>query len=462
MRARTTIAATLVVEVALIVVGVVMVTLLRGNLLDSAQDRSELTAREVAAQLAEGTAPVLLDFPDEDLVQVTGVDGQVEAESAALAEHSVLLSYAEDPEESDDSEDPDEEVEPGGVVRAEIHHATLSIPGAEGRHRFAALTVDLNDGGSYVVYSGYSEAAQQQVVQDLTVYMLAALPVILAVVAGTTWVVAGRALRPVAAIRAEMAEITAGDLSRRVPEPPSRDEIQALAVTTNQTLAALDSAVAQQRRFVADASHELRSPLSVLRAQLEVAVEHPHLLDLPATLDDVVRLQALAADLLLLARLDAGEKPRLAPVDLADLVREEVARRAAVDRLPVRLDVADDATALGVAAHLRRQLTNLLDNAQRHARSEVSVTVRRGSGATVQLSVGDDGPGIAPTDRERVFDRFVRLDEARSRDAGGAGMGLAIVRELAAAQGGTIDLYVAETGGVLAVVVLPAAGGPGA
>jgi signal transduction histidine kinase len=292
--------------------------------------------------------------------------------------------------------------------------------------------------------------------------MLVWLPVLLAVVAAVTWLVTGRALRPVEAIRAEMAEIRASDLSRRVPEPASRDEVAALARTTNETLAALEESVERQRRFVADASHELRSPIASLRTHLEVAAAHPALLEVDDLLADVVRLQHLAADLLLLARLDAEGAPPdgprgRGPVDLGALVREELGQRARTDRLPVRAELgAEPAEVPGNRGQLARVLGNLVDNAQRHARSAVSVGLRR-DGAWVVLAVADDGPGVPGAERERIFERFVRLDDARSRDAGGAGLGLAIARDVARRHGGTLSVRDAPGGGALFELRLPAA-----
>jgi signal transduction histidine kinase len=258
------------------------------------------------------------------------------------------------------------------------------------------------------------------------------------------------------AIRAEMAAITAStDLSRRVPEPRSGDEVAALAVTTNETLGALEASVDRQRRFVADASHELRSPIASLRAQLEVAAAHPGLLDIDGAVEDVVRLQNLAVDLLLLARLDAGERPDPGRrVELDALVGEETAARHA-DRLPVEVRIDGPVPPVrGSRTQLARVLVNLLDNAQRHAAGRVRVELRAEGGDAV-LEVADDGPGVPPGERERIFDRFVRLDDARARDDGGAGLGLAIVRDVVTRHGGTVQ--VADDGpGARFVVRLPA------
>lgn len=286
--------------------------------------------------------------------------------------------------------------------------------------------------------------------------MLAGLPLLLLVVGGATWRVTRHALAPVEGIRREMAAITASeDLSRRVPEPAARDEVARLARTTNETLTALEAAVERQRRFVADASHELRSPIASLRTQLEVGSAHPQLLDVPGAVKDTERLQQLAGDLLLLARLDAGERPARRRVDLGELVREEVSRRPA-DRVPIAVDVEPLREVAGSRGQLARVIGNLLDNAQRHARAGVTVTVGLRDGLVV-LAVGDDGDGVPPAERERVFERFVRLDDARSRDEGGAGLGLAIARDVAHRHDGTLTVGTAPTSGALFELRLPAA-----
>lgn len=309
-----------------------------------------------------------------------------------------------------------------------------------------------------VIVAGASLAARQSAVGTATDVMLAGLPLLLLVVGGVTWLVTRRALTPVEDIRREMAAITtSGDLSRRVPQPVSSDEVARLARTTNETLTALEAAVDRQRRFVADASHELRNPIASLRTQLEVASAHPHLLDVPGVVEDAVRLQRLAADLLLLARLDAGEQPEAVPVALEALAREELAQRVG-DRLPVAFETAGGATeVLGSRRQLTRVLGNLVDNAQRHARTRVTVRAARDAArGEVVLAVRDDGPGVPEADRQRIFERFIRLDEARSSDDGGAGLGLAIARDLAERHGGQLTAGAAPEGGASFELRLPA------
>ncbi|NEE56901.1 HAMP domain-containing protein, partial [Streptomyces sp. SID8455] len=218
---------------------------------------------------------------------------------------------------------------------------TATVDGKQADYRFAAVEATTSAGITLTVHAGAPLAAEQEAVNTVRGAMLTGLPLLLAVVAGVTWLVTRRALRPVEGIRREMAAITASeDLARRVPEPDSRDEIARLARTTNETLTVLEASVERQRRFVADASHELRSPIASLRTQLEVAEAHPELLDLPGAVADTVRLQVLAADLLLLARLDAGEKPGAARIEAGALVREEVSQRTG-DRIPVTVEVAE-------------------------------------------------------------------------------------------------------------------------
>ncbi|WP_433260049.1 ATP-binding protein [Actinosynnema sp. CS-041913] len=286
------------------------------------------------------------------------------------------------------------------------------------------------------------------------------VPLAVLLTALVAWFSAGRALRPVEAIRRELAEVSGSRLDRRVPVPRSRDEIARLARTTNTTLDRLQHAHDRQERFVADASHELRSPLANLRAGLEVAIAHPGRADWPAvahrSLLDVQRLQRITADLLQLAADPAEDPPPCGVVDLADVVREQVAEHALTAGGPTVESVVDGpAPVAGEPVRLERLLRNLLDNAVRHAHSAVAVRVARSAGEVV-LEVLDDGPGIPPADRERVFDRFARLDDARTRDAGGSGLGLTLARDIAARHGGSLRVEDSETGARL-VARLPAA-----
>ncbi|MFE6223516.1 sensor histidine kinase [Streptomyces sp. NPDC057854] len=275
-------------------------------------------------------------------------------------------------------------------------------------------------------------------------------------------VMVARALRPVEAIRRELADITGQSLDRRVPVPPTADVIADLARTTNATLDRVEAAATRQREFTADAAHELRSPLAALRAQLESSLRHPESAgDWPEVVreavTDVVRLQHLADDLLLLAG-HGSAPPVREPVDLAalaeDLVREHQHLPEAA-ALTLHCEAPAPAVLPGHPGHLDRVLRNLLANACRHARSTVTVRVHRTDRHLV-LSVQDDGPGIPPADRARVFERFTRLDPTRTRTTGGAGLGLPIARDLTTAHGGTLTIEDTEEGGALLVARFPA------
>ncbi|RPF39009.1 cell wall metabolism sensor histidine kinase WalK [Streptomyces sp. TLI_185] len=470
VRSRAALAATLVVAVALVVAGVAVVAVLRHNLTGRASLQSEITARTVAgAHAALNGNFGSLDLPDEDdrLVQVVDSTGKVVAAGEDLHGRGVVPDYAPAPEttasstSSDSDGDDDHDSTPArGKVGTDVDRKTLAVrlDDETREYSFAAVQGTTYHGRTYTVYAGTSLEDEQATVDQVTRAMLIGLPFLLVVVAGVTWLVTRRALRPVEGIRAEMSEITAsGDLSRRVPQPDSHDEIARLAATTNETLTALEQSVERQHRFVADASHELRSPIASLRTQLEVAVAHSELLDVEEVLQDVVRLQHLAADLLLLARLDAGERPTGGRVDLAALVRQEQAERGTTDRIAPGVTVNDAPLEVsGSRSQLARVLGNLLDNAQRHATSTVDVELRA-AGTDAVLTVTDDGPGVPEADRARIFERFVRLDEARTRDDGGAGLGLAIARDVVERHGGTLTVGQAPDGGALFEVRLPRA-----
>jgi signal transduction histidine kinase len=293
--------------------------------------------------------------------------------------------------------------------------------------------------GRTVIVTGSLEDVEDSV-RALRKGLLLAVPATTAVLAGLVWLLAGRVLRPVDRMRAEVDRISARRLDRRVQEPATGDEIARLARTMNAMLDRLSEAAARQRRFVADAAHELRTPLARIRTQLEVDGAHPATADPRATsasvLAETERLQRLVDDLLLLARSDDGAAGLrgAGPVDLDDVVAEQAHGRPLVDCSGVvPVQVTGDRTQLS------RAVANVLDNAVRHARTRVTVTLAEVDGAAV-LAVADDGPGIPAAARDAVFERFSRLDEARGVDDGGAGLGLAIARDIAVRHGGRLVL----------------------
>ncbi|MET7283617.1 HAMP domain-containing sensor histidine kinase [Kribbella sp. NPDC005582] len=296
----------------------------------------------------------------------------------------------------------------------------------------------------------------EDAVADVDRVLKPALPLAVLIIMLGAYVGTRTALRPVERMRAQAAAISQRNLHERVPVPRTGDVVARLATTLNETLARLEAAAEQQRGFVADAAHELRSPISSLRAILEVADEHPDRADWTkvsgTAIEETKRLQQLADDLLLVARLDAEPGTVHQPVDLAELVRRQLARR--VDEGPeLTFDAPESVLVAGDAAQLARLVRNLVDNAIRHARTSVAVGIEQQDGNVV-LRIDDDGAGIPEAERERVFERFTRLDEARSRDAGGAGLGLAIAREIALRHHGTLTAAEAPDGGARFVLVL--------
>ncbi|RBQ14233.1 sensor histidine kinase [Spongiactinospora rosea] len=378
MRTRLVLIASATVTVALVAAAVALFVTVRATLLSEAGTQAQLLADDVAAQFELGES-----------IRIT---------------KSVHISV------------------PGRPI---------PIPIPTGNFLFRTATTP--QGVTVTVSASLNEIDQRLVtlgwILALTVCALSAL------VAAVLWTTIGRALRPVERIRATVADITSRDLTRRVPEPTTRDEIGRLATTMNATLDRLDQALRQQRSFAADASHELRSPLAALRAELELALNDPGDPDwqaaMRAALQDAERLERLAADLLLLARTDAEEPARHAPVELSALIAGQGARRAMVRTRLV------PAVVNGNAGQLERLVTNLLDNAERHARTQITVSLTADRDQVI-LRVADDGPGVPEEDRDRIFERFTRLDNARNRETGGAGLGLAIAKAIAIGHNGTL------------------------
>jgi signal transduction histidine kinase len=298
-------------------------------------------------------------------------------------------------------------------------------------------------------------------IEALTGKLVIGLPALVALVGAIAWVLVGRALRPVDAIRAEVDEITGSTTHRRVPEPPTSDEVGRLARTMNAMLSRLDTSATRQRQFVSDASHELCSPVAAIRAVLEVARLEADPANWPALVDDLFaeesRLEARLDDLLLLAAHDENGTIT-APARSVDLTALTVAEARRPRRVPVDLvhTPADNQAVVvaGVADQLARALGNLVDNAARHATSVVQISLSRDE-RTVRVIVDDDGPGIPPRDRERVFERFTRLDDSRARHDGGSGLGLAVVRSIITSHHGQVRVDDSPLGGARFVAELP-------
>lgn len=439
--ARSALVSATVILVALAVAGAILLLVLYFALISAADDAAASRLRDIAKTLQSETTPDIdppLLATDQRIVAVQILDG---------AGHSVASS-------SSTPEPP--------MVALDALGSTprIGITGAAVRMREVRVSGQALDTptGRYLVLVGAGTEDVETTVFAVAIGLAAAAPLVIAAAGVATYVLVRRSLRSVEAIRSRVADISASDLAERVPEPPQRDEIFTLATTMNQMLSRLESSQAAQRRFIADASHELRSPLSTVISALEVGVAHPELLDDSLAVDTLLpearRMQTLVEDLLLLARADErGLALRHADTDIDDLVVTEVTRLRRETALDVHAELAPT-RLVGDAGALARVLRNLLDNAARHATSRVEVTVRPEAGQAC-LTVADDGPGIAPADRQRVFERFVRLDADRSRSGGGTGLGLAIVFEIVAAHGGSVRIDDRPGGGTAVIVQLP-------
>ncbi|NLT54307.1 MAG: HAMP domain-containing protein [Actinomycetales bacterium] len=432
---------TLGLSVGLAAGGAALVTIL-GHAVQRGIDAEAVdTANDVAALVSAGALPEVVPVTGGHTAQVIDARHRVLAASIGADRLVPLLNPAQ----------------LDAVRSGDRLTLDASRIGETGSLRVVAVSVryaGTPDGTPVTVVVARPTAEALRNVATLRDALLVTYPLLVAVLAALGWRVAGAVLRPVESLRVGAERITGTDGDERLPVPPSRDEVHRLATTLNDMIDRLSTARNRQRAFVADAAHELRSPLAAIRTQLEIAER----LDEPAPVDDlladVARLTRLVDDLLLLARTDGGGViVRPAPVDLRELL-ENVAERHATARVPVLVDgepEAEPVVALVDPFLLHRVVANLLDNAVRHAAGRVRLAVaEEGTGADrhVLLMVTDDGPGIPAADRARVFQRFTRLDEARSRDrgGGGSGLGLAIVGELVRLHGGRVRLRDAGPG----------------
>jgi signal transduction histidine kinase len=402
------------------------VGVLRSTLTETARDQAEQDASAIATQLSEGSsAQVVVDGDDDErFFEARTRDGE-------------LLAASENAPDA------------GFASRGD---APSDVPETI-RFDDTSFAVAHDDEGDVEVVAGRSLEGVDDAVGAVSRLLAMSVPVLGALIAALCWIVVGRALRPVERLRREVDAVGPASLSHRVADDGGSDEIGRLAGTMNRMLDRLDRSQRAQRQFVSDASHELKSPLASLRQYAEVARRYPDRLGAEelsvAVLDEGARLEAIVQNMLVLATVDERTlDPH--PVDLDDLVLAEAGRLRGSTSLDI--DTRDVAAfrVMGDEGLLAQLVRNLADNAARHASARIAL--RLGDG---RLAVDDDGAGIPPEHRERVFERFVRLDEARDRDSGGSGLGLAIVRAIAEAHGGTVTIADSPLGGARVEVRLP-------
>ncbi|HEY4607342.1 MAG TPA: HAMP domain-containing sensor histidine kinase [Acidimicrobiia bacterium] len=439
IRFRLTALAAVAVAVVLAAAAIGLVLIQRTQLVAGVDASLQRRAQDIETLLGSGDSlPTALGGTEEDFVQLVTSGSQVTANSANLNGSSALPLSAPST---------------GTVIR------TVEVPQVDDEQfRVLSRRVDATDGPALLhVGSALDDVGES--VAILAGSLAVTIPVVVLLLAALVWWLVGRTLSPVEDIRAEVAEIGQAELGRRVPQPPGDDEIARLADTMNRMLDRLQESGTRQQAFVADASHELRSPLTRIRSNLEVDLASNQGGGSGATLatilEEVIGLQRLVEDLLHLARSDAGQgTTRAEPVDLDDLVLEAAQAARAEGKVTVDSSGVSGAQVMGDAHQLARAIRNLADNAVRHASQVVRLGLSE-SGEQVVLVIEDDGPGIPEEERERVFERFTRLDQARTPGQGGTGLGLAIARDIVERHGGTITVESGDDRGAKFVVTLP-------
>jgi signal transduction histidine kinase len=441
VRTRTTMAATAVVTLCLVLAGGALLLVLYRSLETSARSTAGARLSQIAEQL-QTEAPIDLDRSmlatdsQVGIVQVVDGTGRVIGQSAGsptgpLSSRLIPAGSSED-----------------------IGHVEFS---PQEDFWVSGVGVD-TPAGPMTILVGADREPVESVVTTVAGLLAVAGPIVVALVAFGTHRLVGTALHPVEQIRSRVASITSGKLAERIPVPIADDEIARLAVTMNDMLGRLEAGQAAQQRFVSDASHELRSPLATITAALELARSRPELLEQSlldeALLPEAHRMHRLVEDLLLLARADEhADLLKEIDVDIDDIVYAELARIRTFTTLQVSSAISP-VRITGDPAALARLARNLVDNAIRHAHSTIRLECAA-SGGYAQIVVADDGPGIPQAERRRVFDRFVRLDSPRAREAGGAGLGLSIVAQIVEAHHGNVTVDESTGGGARFVARIP-------
>lgn len=457
VRRKTTAAAALLMILVLLLSGALLLEVLKRNIVSTAHDQAVSSQKQVLSRLVDGQKTpenrVIYVWSQSDpaellravgqpgvLVQLTDENGSVTAASPSVGGDIDLDSPVLSPGETFDSRT-DNDV-PLRIPKDFVYVAEGIVVNDEPHTLIVAVPVDLQTNSLTVV----------------AIFLLVGGPVLVLLGALTMWWLTGRSLRPVRRITDQVRTIGGANLDERVDVPPTRDEISQLASTMNAMLDRLQASDRAQRRFVADASHELRSPLATLSTTLDVARSDPSgetWKELsPVLVSQSQRMGQLVQDLLTLARADdAGLDMRVADTDMDEVVSEEIARIKPALRQELTVYI-EPVRLRGDASKLQQVVRNLLSNAGRHGESQIEVRLSTVDGTAV-LTVSNDGDTIAPEDYDKVFERFVRLDASRARDTGGSGLGLAISREIVRAHGGSIAVDEDPHGRCRFTVTLP-------
>ena len=436
VRRRSTAVAVGVVALALLLGGVVLLGLLRASLASSTDATARQKTLDVIAEMAgqdvaDAGAYIIETAHAGQFVQVLDAGGSVVAASDPEIAKTPLSA---------------QRPSPGQTMTQDVP----GLPSIGDNDDYHIVTVGARAGAAnYTVVVAQAAQIQADTISTVAWFTLGATPLLLVAVAGSVWLLVGRSLRQVERIRGQVARINAEQLDGRVDVPPTNDEIHALALTMNTMLDRLQASDSEQRRFVSDASHELRSPLATIKAGVEIAAADPtgamwlQMKDVLA--EETARMSFLVEDLLTLAKAnDGGLKVEHEDVDLDDVLDQEIRRLRSTSSKQITADLAP-ARIRGDARRLAQVLRNVLDNADRHAVSRISVQLYT-SGDRVLVTVDNDGDPIPAADRDRIFERFVRLDGSRSREGGGSGLGLAIASGIMAAHHGTIRSTEAPAG----------------
>ncbi len=430
IRLRITMLAGVIATLVLLMAGVVVVLVVEAQLENNLDRSLEQRADQIEqSSLSDPSAALFNSNREDRFAQVLDADGTVLLATENMAGVPAV-------------------VVPSGDSQTTLTRSDLPLEDDVFRilvHRF-----DEAGGARYVVVGENIDDLRDSI-RALVITLSIVFPAAVFALGATVWWLVGRTLRPVEEIRREVEGIGLRELERRVPMPGSGDEIDRLAGTMNDMLARLETSSARQRQFVADVSHELRTPLTRMRTTLEVDLaSEGH--DLTETcrgvLGDSIDMQMLVDDLLFLARRDAGNVVvRREPVDLDVVIDTEVRALRAESDVEVDMSRVSAAVVSGDERHLARLVRNLLSNAARHAERTVTVWASTQPDGTVEMIVDDDGPGVPAAERQRVFERFVRLDESRRRDRGGTGLGLAIARDIATSHDASIEVSDSPSGG---------------